>query len=495
VSTERTLNNQPDSNEIWAGIGGHFDSLGQIIAEFVDNSIANIMATDPVTRDVSVRLLDLQTAVLVQIEDTGTGIDNLDNAFTLGGKEGRLGPLNEHGFGMKHALASANHGNDKWSVYTRTDTHVELAVYDKIAAPYVYDGQRVTTIEVVEAAWPGRYNGTGTMVEFECTLEMFDTLGAGIPGRAGFEALVGYLVEFLGYVYSGLIQTNAASIKVTWEPFGSPPRTSPVGAVTPDWLQYYRPPGCGTDTYDLGNGSVGLKFQYGAIQDSSYKRYYRTNTRCSGLEIRQNGRLIDNNIFFEVWGREPHNMYNHLLVIVDIEADDRTKLPPTRTSKNGYRQGDPRLTAVYEWVRRHMPDPPKEIGQAVGEADLFDELKNHKQLHVPEPKTVKREQGLFTSVGETRVRADLYLSYGTELHLYEGKKDITTVKDVYQLKMYWDGALQDGLHPTLGILIAAQHPQSVVDVLAVVNTMNDAEGSPYRFETRTWKDEGIQYPN
>jgi signal transduction histidine kinase len=94
VSTERTLHNQPDSNEIWAGIGGHFDSLGQIIAEFVDNSIANIMATDPVTRDVSVRLIDLQSAVRVQIEDTGTGIDNLDNAFTLGGKEGRLGPLN-----------------------------------------------------------------------------------------------------------------------------------------------------------------------------------------------------------------------------------------------------------------------------------------------------------------------------------------------------------------------------------------------------------------
>jgi hypothetical protein len=142
-----------------------------------------------------------------------------------------------------------------------------------------------------------------------------------------------------------------------------------------------------------------------------------------------------------------------------------------------------------------MPDPPKEIGQAVGEADLFDELKNHKQLHVPEPKTVKREQGLFTSVGETKVRADLYLSYGSELHLYEGKKDTTTVKDVYQLKMYWDGAIQDGMTPTLGILIAASHPQSVLDVLAVVNTMKDANGKTYKFETRTWKDEGIQYPN
>src|SRR5687767_1363769 len=86
ASSERVLANQPSSNEVWAGIGGHFDSFGQILAEFIDNSIANIVARSPQTRDVQIRLTERQHTVLVEVEDTGTGIADLDNAFTLGGK-------------------------------------------------------------------------------------------------------------------------------------------------------------------------------------------------------------------------------------------------------------------------------------------------------------------------------------------------------------------------------------------------------------------------
>lgn len=494
VSSERMLSNQPDSNEIWAGIGGHFDSLGQILAEFVDNAVANIMASHPLTRDIQVRLIERANTVLVNIEDTGAGIADLDNAFTLGGKADRQGPLNEHGFGMKHGLASANPENNNWAVFTRTAAHVDSGEYEVIQSPYSFDGQLARTVGVADEQWPGSYNGTGTLIQFECTRAMFDTLGARIPGpRAGFDAMVGYLVEFLGYLYSGLIQSNEASFQVVSHDLAGQTRSRSVAAVKPDWIQFYAP-GNGMDHYDLGNGTVTVKYQFGAIKDSQYKRYYRTNTRCSGLEIRQNGRLIDYNIFVEVWGKEPHNMYNHVLVIVDVESDDPARLPSTRTSKNGYRQGDPRLVAIYEWVRRHMPELPKDVSQAVDEGDLFDELKNHKNLHVPEPKTVEREQKLFTSLGETKVRADLYLAYGNELHLYEGKKDTTTVKDVYQLKMYWDGAIQDGLKPTMGILIAAQHPPSVKEILALANTMRDVTGNPYVFEMKVWREEGIQYP-
>ena len=52
------LNNLPDSNEIWKGIGGHFDSLGQIVAEFVDNSLANIISTSPANRNIAISFID-----------------------------------------------------------------------------------------------------------------------------------------------------------------------------------------------------------------------------------------------------------------------------------------------------------------------------------------------------------------------------------------------------------------------------------------------------
>ncbi len=141
----------------------------------------------------------------------------------------------------------------------------------------------------------------------------------------------------------------------------------------------------------------------------------------SGLDIRLNGRVIAYNLFKEVWNRERHNMYNHLLVIVDVVTDIPERLPPTRTSKNGLRQGNSRLEAIYEWVRRHLPTPPNVITEDPEERDLFEELRNQKNFHIPDPKTVLTEQYVFTTIGE-KVRVDLYLANGDRVWLYEGKK-------------------------------------------------------------------------
>lgn len=101
--TTELLNNLPHSNEVWRGIGGHFDSLGQIVCEFVDNSVANIIANGPAMRSIALKFVDEGQRVRVVVEDTGAGIGDLANAFRLGGKDAQEGPLNEHGFGMKHA--------------------------------------------------------------------------------------------------------------------------------------------------------------------------------------------------------------------------------------------------------------------------------------------------------------------------------------------------------------------------------------------------------
>lgn len=80
------ISNQPSAMELWQGIGGHFDSLGQIVNEFLDNSVSNFAAHESATRNILVRLTE-QTAggdVVVTIEDTGTGMKDLDSAFTLG---------------------------------------------------------------------------------------------------------------------------------------------------------------------------------------------------------------------------------------------------------------------------------------------------------------------------------------------------------------------------------------------------------------------------
>ena len=82
-----------------------------------------------------------------------------------------------------------------------------------------------------------------------------------------------------------------------------------------------------------------------------------------------------------------------------------------------------------------------------------------------------------------------------DLIIYEGKKDKTTVKDIYQLLMYWDGCVYDGKCPTEAILITTHHPDSGKRIVNVINSMTDANGNYYNIKLKTWKDEKINYPN
>jgi hypothetical protein len=187
-------------------------------------------------------------------------------------------------------------------------------------------------------------------------------------------------------------------------------------------------------------------------------------------------------------------MYNHLLVAVDVISENQVALPTTRTSKNGLREGDERFDKLVSWVKLKMPEPRGDIQGAYDEADLFDKLEKAKKIHLPDPKTVSREQNVYKNI-KAKIPVDLYIHYDEKVIIYEGKKDETSVKDVYQLKMYWDGCVLDGLQPTQAILVSANHPQSVLDLLELVNQMKDLGGNSYNFQAKTWKQEGVDYPN
>ena len=127
------------------------------------------------------------------------------------------------------------------------------------------------------------------------------------------------------------------------------------------------------------------------------------------------------------------------------------------------------------------------------EVDLFEKLAELKRKQLPNPHTVTTEQKVFREIKE-RIRIDLYQKAADELVVYEGKKDFTSVQDLYQLKMYWDGCVIDGIKPDIGVLISSSHPQSVKDLIKYINQMTDSNGNNYNFILKTWNDEGIDYP-
>ncbi len=492
------INNLPNANDLWKGIGGYFDSLGEILCEFIDNSISNFRGNSNVMNySIMIKFREKGKKIHITVTDSGTGIKNLDAAFTLGSHAGAETLLNEHGFGFKHALASANPDNDSWIIKTCTADDNLKGQYKEIKAPYLLTG---FSAELINGHFNSELGSTGTIIEFSCSKDMFKTITRGLPGNfQKMSSVVDILKEDLGFIYSGILAKQGLRIiLVIEESDGSASYNETVGQVNPSWEGYYNPKQ-GAEQYDLGDGNVKIEYVFGKIGvHPSTKKYYKKNMASSGGEIRINGRILAYNLIRPIWGKEPHPSFNQFLAIINLESDDPKKLPKTKTSKNGLREGDPHLVKLFDWIKNKCPIIPKNVEplpEDMDERELFQQLCDQKRIHLASlgTPTVETELYAYDNLQE-KVRIDLYVAVGSSLTLYEGKKDKTTVKDLYQLMMYWDGCVYDGKKPTKGILISADHPQSVKDILEVINTMQDANGDNYVFELRTWKDEGIKYP-
>jgi hypothetical protein len=117
-----------------------------------------------------------------------------------------------------------------------------------------------------------------------------------------------------------------------------------------------------------------------------------------------------------------------------------------------------------------------------------------KEVHIRNAsKHIETEFRVFKTLGDT-VPVDLYVFDGTDVVLYEAKKDTADVQDLYQLLMYWDGAVEDGILPAEGILLASDFSPAVDVMLKVINATNDRKGRPYKLSRKTWSEEGIKYP-
>jgi hypothetical protein len=499
MSDIHRINNSPNSDILWRGLAGHFDSFTQIVNEFIDNSISNIKSHPNLNvKQIKITLTDSQDCIQIKIEDSGTGFKHIDNAFTLGAQDAQDSTMNEHGFGFKHALATANPKNDAWKIATRTESQHSSGSYSLIKSPYKFEDFTYEELSTSELNWPGDLDTTGTVFMFSCSKPLFNTVTEGISGNHGFLSQVRYLAEDLGFTYSDLISDNIAPITlVAISSSGEQIYNQPVVAIEPQINNFIFPPGEGVDNVVLDGSPVKVEYKFCDIKKhSDCKKYYQRSMSTSGVEVRLNGRMIDYSLFSEVWNIEKHNSFNYLLVKLNLISDDKSKLPTTRTSKNGIRKGDKKLEDLFAWVRGFVSRPtPSNHRDDQDEKSLFEKLAELKEAQLPNPKNISLEKTVFGSINYS-VRIDLWQFWSPiGLTIYEGKKLKTSPQDVYQLRMYWDGCIIDNHNPVEGILIGSEHPDSVYSLVATVNSMTDANGNNYNFTIKTWRDEGIDYPN
>ena len=108
----RNIDNAPNGKEFFAGISGNFKDFGQTLCELIDNPISNFRAHG-IRGRVEIVLEEQGDRVDVMVRDNGTGIENMDAALTIAARSCAESTLNEHGMGLKHALASINAGEDR----------------------------------------------------------------------------------------------------------------------------------------------------------------------------------------------------------------------------------------------------------------------------------------------------------------------------------------------------------------------------------------------
>lgn len=501
--TSRPMDTTPDAEEFYAGLGNNFDHFFDLMAEFIDNSISNIETHKDELDHVQVHItIDEVEGELVQvkIEDTGSGIppSKMEKAFTVGGDTGEESARNEHGFGMKHAIAAANKMNNNWCVATKTKDEANQGKYRQITAPFSFSPVEYS-IQMENQPWPGYAANKmlpGTFITFRCPRTLFDTMG--VRGATNFRTLIGYFREKVGYVYSVVIRDSAIPVKLSWSTLGGDGESSiDVLPVEPVWTDTFDEPSPNPSsiTVDLGGGDITLDYRFGRIdQSSNHKLCYRVNTSDMGLEIRLDGRLIHDQMFSEIWNKTRNPSYNHFRAIVNLKsAGNISGIPPTLTNKTGFQQ-TPMFNNLLREIRELHPNPPSEYVQSTTEGKLRDDLMDMKKTHIPDPKTVSKEIPCF-ELHDTGVCVDLYVKHGNNLQLYECKKGKSRLLDLYQLKMYWDGSVRDGKRPTEGILVASDHPDWMSDVVGWLNGTTDGSGEVlYNFVTKTWRDEGVEWP-
>ena len=353
----RNIDNAPNGKEFFAGISGNFKNFGQTLCELIDNPISNFHAHG-IRGRVEIVLEEQGDYVDVSVRDNGTGIENMDAALTIAARSCAESTLNEHGMGLKHALASINAGEDQhWSIQTRTAEDVANDRYQRAEGPY--------DIHMPVSMIPGSgevAGGTGTVVRVRCPMHKFLTLKpASKKDEPTFGQMAAYLRETLRYTYANLLRDKAFTICFTAvDKSGASDGGELAGALEPNWRdgQMTELPPVETD---LGGGPVTICCRYGSIRRSKENAfYYRANMASSGAEIRINGRAIQHGLYNEIWGKALHPSQNRFLAQIDILSDQAEALPDTKAAKNGLREDDEKVAALFSWIRANIPEPFKE---------------------------------------------------------------------------------------------------------------------------------------
>ncbi len=478
----------------------------QCIIELTDNAIA---ATPPEQMfHIDIQLIQSEedpNIIDLYIGDKGKGMDVtiLSNALQLGQSATTDNRLNEHGFGLKNSLATLTAGHREFTIWTK---HSESAVI-YVKGPFKHQMQIISTNDSMPVI-PFLGSDYNTIIHAKVSREFLKTLQGRGARTDNLTPLRLWLIEHLGVTYRGYLDVN----QETGLPFGNifvsiGADKKRVPAIKLPLANSY------TERFNIELNGVEheLVYRYGTLDkhttrtmlfNDKLKYYYQSNQATQGIDIRLGRRTIATRQFENIWRKqsnnfelldEPitrHNSYNEFigeLIIPDLPRGILT----TVNNKTDFNLDDPDWVKIFNKLNEFRPI--KNVRETT-EKELVAKLSDRLKSLSPED-VVSTE----TSVWYNGTQIDLFhKKQSGEITIYEAKIGRGAPIDVYQLKMYWDGLLNEGVQPDIGILLVESFDSNLERMINDINNQlspmaprNTTDVKPYNLQLKTHHDLGL----
>ncbi len=481
---------------IFVGLAKQNMLFHQCISELVDNSIA----ATPQNRKFRIEVLfsprqDSPEVVDVYVADNCAGmtLEHLKKALQLGESASTESRLNEHGFGLKNALATLSGGNGPWKIWTKTAScpQVSSAEGPFRSEMVVNDSDAFPTDNFLPP-------DLGTLIKVPVKRSFIQSVqGRGAP-TIDLSHLRDWLIEHLGVFYRGYLEQDDKTydnsgvivVSIGNNTLQVPPVPVPLGNVKTDYIDL-----------ELGGTVQRLKYRSGTldlvkrdvlVRGNKAKFYYQNNIPSQGIDIRLGKRVIATRQFETIWKTKDgqdrlarHNNYNDFAGELLIPELPRGVLT-TVNNKTDFNLDDPDWAKIFSELGK-IP-PPKQVRE-MSEAEIKKQW--IKMLRATNPEDTVTDE---TCVWPTGTAIDVYRRTPQEkIIIYELKVGSGAPLNLYQLKMYWDGLVVDKKeYPSEAVLIVEDFSNNLEEMANMMNKLSPPEGSkPYNFKIEKLKDKGL----
>lgn len=492
---------------IFKGLAKQNMLFHQCIGELIDNAIAAKRDDQKFKVDVVFIKNNDENSVDVYIADNSKGmtLDIFQKALQLGESATTTNRLNEHGFGMKNALATLSGENGYWKIWTKPLSENTIYAAEGPFRPEM-------SIREEEEFPPETFLPTdiSTLIKVSVKLPFIQSVqGRGAPSK-DLATLRTWLIEHLGVFYRGYLEqdpktfenTGTIVVSIGNDSLQVPPIPVPLGHMETKYFDVEINGDVYTLTYKFG--TLDKVKGDSLVRGEKTKYYYQGNIPTQGIDIRLGKRVIATAQFETIWKTERgdnqlsrHNNYNDFLGELLIPGKIPRGTLSTINNKTDFNLDDDNWTRIFDKLNEIRP-----IKQIREKSEGALKKKWMSMLKATNPDDSVSDE---VSVWPTGTKIDVYRkTAGDKIIIYELKVGTGSPIHLYQLKMYWDGLVLQGEQPKEGILLVDDFNTNLEEMANKMNQLpppyfpnpagnsnSPSQSKPYNFKIERHRDKGL----